>query len=128
MGRVDIDASEVLALAADLGAATARLVPQVRAVVTRGAVNVKAHLRSEAGRSPSFRHIAPTIGYDQRRDTATSSEVEVGPGKPTGALANIAYFGGAHGGGATLPDPQGALDAEGPRFEQALTDILGDLL
>ena len=55
--------------------------------------------------------------------------MEVGPrkGKP-GSIANIAYFGGANGGGGTVPDPRGALEAEAPRFEKALTDLVGEIL
>jgi hypothetical protein len=49
-----------------------------------------------------------------------------GPGQP-GAIANVGYFGTSRGGG-TVPDPQGALDAEAPRLESAIGDLLGGIL
>ena len=60
--------------------------------------------------------------------------MEVGPAKKSGGSrglgfgANIAYFGGARGGGGTVADPKTALDAEIPNFEAQLADILGGIL
>ena len=100
---------------------------KVREVVRKGGVNIKTQLREEAGRSRHFK-IARHITFDEVESLAGPA-VEVGPTRTgAGRLANIAYFGGVHGGGGTLPDPQGALDAEGPKFIQALSDLAGDVL
>ena len=121
------DSSELRAFAADLHAAGSGIAARVRPVVRRGAVKIKKQLRSEMGASRHFKGITPAIDYSNA-DTDGAIGAEIGPrtGSP-GSLANIAYFGGARGGG-TVPDPKGALDAEVPHFEKALSDVLGDLL
>ena len=102
-------------------------VDKVAAVVTKGAVNIRAQLKGEASASSHFR-LASQISYDLRFGF-TGIEAEVGPEKRgAGNLANIAYFGGSHGGGGTLPDPRGALDAETPKFIKALEDLAGEVL
>ncbi len=125
---VTVDVSEVLVLARDLEAAGLKLAAGMRPVVSKGALNVKTQMRAEMGGSGSFGMIAPLISYDLRGN-AVISEAEIGPeARGAGYLENIAYFGGAHGGGGTVPDPQGALDAEAPRFESALADLVNGLL
>lgn len=121
------ESSELRAFAADLRAAGSGIAARARPVVRRGGVKVKKQLRSEMGASDHFKGITPAIDFTLA-DTDDAIEAEIGPrtGKP-GSLANIAYFGGARGGG-TVPDPKGALDVEVPHFEKALSDVLGDLL
>ena len=100
---------------------------KVRAAVREGGVHIKAQLRAEASRSRHFR-IAPTITFDER-ELLGGPAVEVGPvRRGAGRLAGIAYFGGSHGGGGTLPDPRGALDAEAAAFADALADIAKGVL
>lgn len=122
-----MDMSDVNAFAAHLAEAGAATQRQSRAVVERGANNIKRQLRDEASQSRHFGQIAPTINYDLRETNAFGGgliEAEIGPDKHWRAarLGNIAYFGTSRGGG-TLPDPQGALEAEAPRFVQALADL-----
>lgn len=125
---MSMDASELRSFVAELSSAPARLVPKVRQVVMRGALNIKRQRQQEFGSSPSFKGVARAESFDI---VENMSGVEAligptkGPGEP-GNLANIAIFGTSRGGG-TVPDPQGALDAETPRFEQALADLIGDL-
>jgi hypothetical protein len=133
MAGVSIDASGLNQLAADLTAAGSGIAAKVRPVVVRGAVNVKNQMRAEMSASSSFKGAARDIDF-----TMTSAKVfgvgiieaeigpRSGPGRP-GAIANVGYFGTSRGGG-TVPDPQGALDAEAPAFEKALGDVLGGLL
>lgn len=126
-----IDASELREFAAVLDAKAQATARQVRQVVSKGAVNIKNQMQVEAAGSRWFR-IASTISYDMREVEAFGGgviEAEIGPNRRFRAarLANIAYFGGANGGGGTIPDPRGALDAEAPRFEKALSDLIGDL-
>jgi hypothetical protein len=124
------DAHEVRQYAADLRRASQRVVNQTPAVVKKGAVNVGAQLREEMEASPSFAPLAPSITFDLQ---GGGFGAEIGPVKSYGGRrglgvgANIAYFGGAHGGGGTVPDPQGALDDEAPRMEKALLDLLGEV-
>ena len=129
MTGVNIDASEVRAFAADLGEVGLRVARGVPAAVSKGALNIKNQLQAEARQSRYFR-IAPAISYDIT-SSAEGVEAEIGPDKSriaTAKLANIAYFGGVHGGGGTLPDPQLALDAEEPKFLKALEDLIGGAL
>lgn len=121
-----IDASELRAFAAKLQAQPDKARKQVGQVVSRGALAIKKQMQSEANRSRHFR-IARAINYDRHVRTG-DVEAEIGPTKGSpGSLANLAYFGGAHGGGGTIPDPKGALDAETPKFLKALEDMASDL-
>lgn len=125
MPSVEIDSSELRAFSSELGKVPAKAVTGVRPAVKKAGVNMKNQLREEMGRSKHFR-AANSISFDEGDGGLA---VEVGPEKSgAGNLANIAYFGGAHGGGGTVPDPRGALDAEVPRFEKALTDLVGEIL
>ena len=126
------DFSELDALAQSFAQAERAALPKVRGVVSKGALNIRNQMREEAGRSRHFK-FAPSITYDMREGGAFGGgfvEAEIGPNKRfrSARLANIAYFGGANGGGGTVPDPRGALEAELPAFEKALGDIAEDVL
>lgn len=131
MASIAFDGSEIRALAADLQAAGSGVAGVVRPIVHKGAMNIKKQMREEMQASAHFRPVAKAIDYSMHGGMVFGVgviEAEIGPrrGSP-GSLANIAYWGSARGGG-TVPDPQGALDAEVPGFEKALGDALGDLL
>lgn len=118
-----VDDAELRALAVDLQAAPKIVRSEARAVLARGAMNIKRQLVSEAGRSRHFR-IARTISYDFV-GAGGALAVEVGPKTGgVGSLAGIAYFGGARGGGGTIPDPKGALEAEAPAVEKYIGDLV----
>ena len=124
---VSIDTSEMRALAADLTAAPLRVALGARAVISHGALNVKRQLVAEMSASRHFKGFARDIDYDLL-DGGMTAEIgpHSGPGNP-GAGANIAIFGTSRGGG-TVPDPQGALDAEAPNVESALAALMGNIL
>lgn len=110
-----------------------RLNRHVLTVVEKGAVNVKEDLRAKMAASHSFGHLARGITYDMRREPGAII-AEIGPTKVKKGLkkaprrgANIAYFGTSKGGGS-VEDPQGALDREAPRFEQALVDLAAEVV
>ena len=125
MLNVEIDAHEVKEFASELGKVPTKVVTGVRPAVVKAGVNMKKQLREEMDKSKHFK-ASRSINFDV---SDGGMAVEVGPTKSgAGNLANIAYFGGAHGGGGTVPDPRGALDAEVPRFEKALTDLVGEIL
>jgi hypothetical protein len=136
MATVDIDDSGLRAFEVDLREAGSGISAKVTPVVHRGAGNVQRQLNAEMRASTHFKGVLKDgrIDYDLTR-TATEAgggiiEAEIGPRSGpgrSGALANIAYFGGSRGGG-TVPDPAGALEAEAPRFEKALADVLEQVL
>ena len=126
---IEIDTSEPHALATDLGRVPGKAVPIVDEVLKRGAQNVKDDLADSARRSKHFSRIAPTISYDQRAFIGGLA-YEIGPDRDRGGaakLANIAYFGGANGGGGTL-DLDGPLEREEPKTLRELAREMGDLL
>lgn len=128
---VQIDASELLALADELRAAGEGLIGKIRPTVSKGSLNVKTQMRREMAASVHFKGAAHTIGYEIREGVGWI-ESEIGPttgaGKGTGAISNIAYFGGANGGGGTVPDPMGALEKEIPNLEKFINEIVDGLL
>ncbi len=130
---IDFDDSELRALSADLIAAGDGINGKVLPVVKKGALNIKRQMASELGKSKAFRGAARSVSFDVHGGQMFGVgviEAEIGPksgpGEP-GSLANVAYFGGANGGGGTVADPKGALDAEMPNFMAALEKIVGVL-
>lgn len=117
-----IDDAELRNLVADLDRAQSRAVPEVRQVVAKGALNIKADW---ARRWSGLAH-APAVGrsisYDQTT-TATSVGAEIGPdkGRRQGALGNLLEFGSRNN--APIPGGLPAAAAEAPRFERALADL-----
>ena len=121
--------SDLTQLAADLASAPDRVMREVKQVVSKGALNVKQQLVSEAQGSRSFRSLGRSIGYDLNT-TADSVEGEIGPDKSRNSSAGLlmAYYGQSRGGGGTLPDPLLALQAEEPGFVAALDNVAGVVL
>lgn len=133
MARVNVDTSELRALAADMRAVPERLNRHLRPVIERGALNVKNALQEDMSARTHFPQLARSINYDVHLTSFDGDgvmEAEIGPDKARfgGALANIAYFGASRGGGGRVRDPMERLEEEQPRFEQALADALEDLL
>ncbi|MCI7306155.1 MULTISPECIES: hypothetical protein [Trueperella] len=126
MANIHVDTSELRAFSVDLHEAPLNVVRKVPAVVRKGALNIKNDLVKDASDTKWFKRIKGTISFD-KLDQGFGAEI--GPVKRgQGNLANIAYFGGVHGGGGTLPDPGGALDRELPRFEKAIQDLVEEVL
>lgn len=137
-----IDDSELRGLIHHIDSAPPRVMKNAEAVAKRAMQNIKTDLVDEAKTSTHFRQVAPTISYDERH-TLRGVDYEVGPDKDRhvapsrtrakpgpgtpGDLANIAYFGGANGGGGTL-DFDGPVEREIPRLEQHLREALRDAL
>ena len=125
MPSVEIDASELREFSTELGKVPTKVVTGVRPAVVKAGVNMKNQLREEMDKSKHFK-ASRSIDFDV---SDGGLAVAVGPSKGhPGSIANIAYFGGVNGGGGTVPDPRGALEAEAPRFEKALTDLVGEIL
>ena len=117
---MSVDTSGLDALARDLTKIPAAMVPKLRGVVAKSAVNTKNAMRKDARARPHFKQIAPTISYDLKVHSFAGDgviEAEVGP-TPGGAgsLAGIAYFGTSKPGGGTVRDPVDAMLEEAPNF------------
>ena len=119
-----VDASEALAVAADLEAAASQLVGKVRPAVQQVATEMRDAMRADMSGSSSFGHATNSITYDLL-GSGSFSGADIGPTKPAGAIANIAYFGGSNGGGGTVRDPLDA--AESVDYEGTLSAIITDL-
>lgn len=128
----NVDVSEVRMLAAELDRIASDALPLVDAVVEHAAANVRDEMRRDAQGSAYFGDMAPAITYDSHYGIGQVG-YEVGPDRSRGhagrtaRLANIAYFGGAHGGGGTL-SLDAPLDHEEPRMMRALDDALRRVL
>lgn len=131
MSSFELDTSEIRALAADMRPVPDVLAKNVRAVVTKGAVNIKKEQQAAARASKHFKGFARAITFDVHGGMIFGTaviEAEIGPVKgPPGSLANVAYFGTSRGGG-TVEDPSVALDNEAPKYHAALEKLMGDLL
>lgn len=123
--NITIDATQALAVAADLEQTAAELVTRTRAGVRDAATAARDAMRADMAGSGSFAHAATSITFDMAGNGAMS-EAEIGPTKPAGAIANIAYFGGVHGGGGTVRDPLDAAESTDP--ERIFDKIFDGLL
>ena len=114
------DASELDGLARAFRAIPADMVPKLRGVVARSALNTKKIMQSDARRSKHFKQLAPTISYDLNLHTFGGDgviEAEVGPTPGgSGSLAGIAYYGTSRPGGGTVRNPEDAMLEEAPNF------------
>lgn len=126
---ISVDTHEVRTLAAEVGRVAASALPEVDKIMKHGANNIKGEMAADAGASRWFK-FAKAISYDEIGPLA----YEIGPDKARGGkagqaahLANIAYFGGANGGGGTL-DLDAPLAHEEPRMMKALDTYLAGLL
>lgn len=105
-----VDASELIELAADLGRPLDDA--SIAEAVRESTEAIQKQLQAEASKSRHFK-FAPRITTTRKGKL----EYETGPLKGgAGSLAHIAYFGGANGGGGTVPDPTEAMEAEAPQF------------
>lgn len=123
-----VDVSELHALAADLDGIPPQIAREAKASARKAAVNIKNEWRQNVSRSRYFR-MTHTINFTETTSGETC-EAEVGPNRyfRHARLAGIGHFGGANGGGGTLPDPDVYVASEGPRFEQAISDLVAKVL
>lgn len=125
---MDFDASELREFAAEVGRVEPKVARQVKAVVSKGALNIKNTMREDFKRSTHFHQVGPTISYDIE-ETGDGVEAEIGPNKHyrSARLANIAYFGTSRGGGNSV-DVENGLRKELPNFTEHLRRVMGDVL
>jgi hypothetical protein len=121
---------ELDGLAADLAHAVEQIVAEEKKVVARGSLNIKRDWRD--GWNHLGTHLPKlgyTVGYDvDVRGTTITGTTGPDKKKGQGALGNIIEF--ADGSIRSAPHPAGAhaLDAEEPRFVDAVLDAAAKLL
>jgi hypothetical protein len=94
----------------------------VRAVVGKGALNIKKEWRQRARGIEHAPRYPNSIGYDWIGPFMAEIGPEDSP-DDQGFLGHILEFGGAHN--SPRNDGGQALDAELPRFERAIQDLAG---
>lgn len=121
---MEIDTSELRALAVELGRVPETANRQVRATTQRAALNIKRQMQAEAGGSAHFSRVPASISYEtwENRDGIGA---DIGPeiGRAQGSLAFIAYEGSPTS-GPVFPDPVGAMEAEASAWESYLADAV----
>ena len=133
---MNLDTSQLKAFEAELRRSPRVVRDGVRPVIAKASLNIKNDWNDSFRQSRSFKGIAGSVSYDTKV-TRDGIEAEVGPDKsrhpglagppktrPAAPMANIAHFGGARGGGGTVPDPQKHLDDEEPRLIKAMGDVI----
>lgn len=121
------DTSDLDGLARDLRKIPALMVPKLKGVVAKSAVNTKKIMQADVRRSTHFRGkkkpgLDASIDYDLKVHEFGGDgviEAEIGPNKhrnPGASLANIAYFGTSRPGGGTVRNPEDAMLEEAPNF------------
>lgn len=127
--------SELIRFANDLGKIAGKVVPEVDAVLKKGANNIKEELIADVKRSRHFSgkrkpSLEAGISYDPIGGVG-SLGYEIGPeiGRAGGSLGHIYYLGTSRGGGTG--DIEGPLNNEKPNIERELgklVDRWGDAL
>lgn len=121
------DMKEVVALATDLGRASARVEREADKVLERGALGVKdamaADARARHAGGSAAKHFPSSISYDRRYGVGRLA-YEIGPDKDRrqGALGNILYFGTSNN--APTLDVEAGLIEEEPRFLSEMAQML----
>lgn len=123
---IEFDASEVRKVVADMQTAEKASLPAVRAVLQKGALNIKNDWRN---RWMGHSH-APRLPYDisyETKERAKDVIAVIGPTKgDVGSLGNIYEFGTPRS--APMPAGMPALSTEEPKFQEALAKALTNLL
>lgn len=127
MSGVEVNTRELDDLAGDLRKASKVAVAGARAVVGKGAVNVKNDWRAEWAGLSHAPALAAAVTYDVKIHVH-DIEAEIGPDKSRrqGSLGNVIEFGTAR----NAPHPGGApaLAKEEPRFISAVEKLAGGIL
>ena len=127
-GGFTVRSDDLASIIAALAKAPDEATDAARAVVAKGALNVKNDLNRQAANSPHFKGVAGTVTYDVtvHRHSITA---EIGPDmhKRGGTLGHIFFLGGANGGGGT-GDLDAPLREEEPKMVKFLDEAMGKLL
>jgi len=121
------DTSDFDGLARDLRKIPAAMVPKMRGVVAKSALNTKKIMQTDVRKSTHFRGkkkpgLDASIDYDLKvlsfgGDAEIQAEIGPNPERnPAAGLAGIAYFGTSRPGGGTVRSPEDAMLEEAPNF------------
>ena len=123
---LNIDVSDILKAAAEVGAKGAAAVDAIEPVMKRGAQNIKTGMQAAFSQSRHFGQVSRDVSYDRIGFGSATLGYEIGPTPDgdAGSLGGLAVEGGANGGGGTV-DVQPALDAEAPRLDAEIQIALG---
>lgn len=121
-----IDVSELKTLSANLGRASGAVVQESRAVIAKGALNIKNDTRDHVSDDDYWKRLAQKVDFEQVGLWAEIGYDDAGQGE----LASIYEYGSVkHPPHPTLIP---AFERESPRFEKAMGDlaakVLGDAL
>jgi hypothetical protein len=118
-------------MAAALIAAGAKAVVETRTIVQKGALNIKTEGRNNVLKSAPVHnaHAAHAITYDTKiAQTTVEAEIGYDKDKRGGKLGNLLEYGGGGDRSPAHRDLGRALDAEEPRFENAIALMATGLL
>lgn len=116
MSGIEIDTSEVRALAAEMAGSSARVFALSRKAVEKSALNIKNGLASDMQGHPSFAGFPASISYDM-----SGLSAEIGPELGgAGSLGGVVYEGTARTG--PIADLLAPVRAEAPQLEFYLAD------
>ena len=114
------DTSDLDGLMRDLRKIPADMVPKLKGVVAKSALNTKKIMQADARKSRHFKQLSRAISYDLKVQEFGGDgviEAEVGPTPGGGgSLAGIAYYGTSRPGGGTVRNPEDAMLEEAPNF------------
>lgn len=121
------DTSDLDDLARSFRAIPAAMVPKMRGVVAKSALNTKKLMVADVRKSAHFRGkkkpgLDASIDYDLKvLEFGGDAEIqaEIGPNperNPAAGLAGIAYYGTSRPGGGTVRNPEDAMLEEAPNF------------
>jgi hypothetical protein len=115
---LEIDTRELEALARSLGQVPAVAIGAARAVVSKGALNIKNDTRKNVSKDPSWKRLAASVNYSMAGNAFFAEAVVGYDDQGQGELAGIYEFGSARR--APHPTLYPAVDRELPKFEAAL--------
>lgn len=119
---VSINFDQVTRLATALARIPEQAVVGARAVVQRGALNIKMDWKARWSGHPHFPALPAAITYDTRMaGTVIDAEIGVDKSRRQAGLGNIIEFGTRKN--APIPGGLPALQAELPRFEAAIVAL-----
>lgn len=122
MPRIEMDFSELDQWSVIIQRAPAIARREARAVVSKGALNIKNEARANAPGGEHAPHYAASINYDLT-EKGDLIEAEIGPaeGRRQWGLGNLLEYGSRNN--PPHPHIEPALDHEGPRFLKAVEDL-----
>ena len=124
---MSVDSSDLDGLASDFRKIPALMVPKLKGVVAKSALNTKKLMQADVKKSRHFRGkkkpgLDASIDYDLKVHEFGGDgviEAEIGPNperNPAAGLAGIAYYGTSKPGGGTVRNPEDAMLEEAPNF------------